>query len=205
MRYMKAAVIMAGVMFSFLVGTLVLSAGLGSVVSRNTESIIAYNVVFVTMGIVSVIFQEPKVLVAGFSLIGAMAAFLGLDVLIRGGFLEVITAAIIGVSLVVIEEEDATIEAIAKGTVPLQEVPRFVWLFLASVVLTATFGAVVQTRPNKASPPRPKPAPSPSPPVTWWSASSRQELPQAPPAPPKEKAPVSWWKGDVGTGWDPKY
>lgn len=65
MRYMKAAVIMAGVMFSFLVGTLVLSAGLGSVVSRNTESIIAYNVVFVTMGIVSVIFQEPKVLVAG--------------------------------------------------------------------------------------------------------------------------------------------
>lgn len=203
MAFMKFALLALGAIVFFVLGSIVLIIGLGTVVCKTHEALVAFYLAMTTFGMVMVKFQEQRVLLFGLSLLGSMAIFLGLDVFIRSGFVEVFVAVVLGHTRVKVAEAWWTSESIAPYTitdssVPLAKVPRFVWLILVCSAIIATFGCFVQTLPKKSNnsgPPRPKPAPA-----SWWPWASTPA--PSPPLSPKE--PPSWWNGDFGSGLKPK-
>jgi hypothetical protein len=244
---MRIALMITGALFTYLVALFILMIGLGlfpyfldhpgTVVCNSVEALVAYNVVFVGVGIVLVIVVERKVIIGGiitinavaFGLIGSFSIFLGLDVFIRSGFIEVYSSSLtiqvvvsnmLGFTRVDILPSlwsDSAPYAIAEGCVPLSSVPKFVWLILPSILVITAFGIVIQTLPDRkkkpttlpVAAPKPPSSPKPPPPATWWPWSSPppaapKPKPAPPPAPSPPEGPKTWWNGHVGSGWSPK-
>jgi len=165
MKFIKLTILILGGLFGYAVGLLALICGLGSIISMSLEAMIAFNIVVLAVGTTLIFFQEYVMRVGGCALLGALSLFMGLDVFIRSGFIEVAIASMTGYTRVMIEDGWWKVHEVGSsgpigvglvhGNVPLARVPSYVWALFAAVLVFFAFGCVVQTLPPPKSPPKP--------------------------------------------------